>query len=230
MNRAAFVIGILGAESSGKTQLALELGGRLRSAGVDAQSVAEYLREFCDLHGRTPRHDEQPAIAAEQTRRIALAAESHAVVVADTTALMTAIYSEIVFGDSSQYASVEPAQRRCDLTLLMALDLPWQADGLQRDGAHVREPVDALVRATLTRIGQPFVVVAGQGEVRVQSAWRAVRRALALPANFDAGVSDYGSDDETALTTWHTRCERCGDVNCERHLLPRSLTRDPDSR
>jgi len=42
--------------------------------------------------------------------------------VADTTALMTAIYSEIVFGDTSLYAGVEAAQRRCDLTLLMALD------------------------------------------------------------------------------------------------------------
>lgn len=225
MNKPAFIIGILGAESSGKTQLALDLESKLRSADLDAQSVPEYLREFCDRHGRTPRRDEQTAIATEQTRRIDAAAESHAVVVADTTALMTAVYSEIVFGDSSQYASVELAQHRCDLTLLMALDLPWQADGLQRDGAHVREPVDALVRATLARIGQPFVVVAGQGEVRVQSAWRAVRRAMALPANVDED-----DDDGTALTSWHTRCERCGDANCERHLLPRSLTREPDSR
>lgn len=224
MSRAAFIIGILGAESSGKTRLALDLGDKLRGVGLDAQSVAEHLREFCDLHGRTPRRDEQPAIAAEQTRRIDAAAARHAVVVADTTALMTAIYSEIVFGDSSQYASVEAAQRRCDLTLLMALDLPWQADGLQRDGAHVREPVDALVRATLARIGQPFVVVAGQGEARVQSAWRAVRRAMALPANVDEG------DDGTVLATWHTRCERCGDANCERHLLARSVTRNPDSQ
>ncbi|MEO8124745.1 MAG: ATPase, partial [Burkholderiales bacterium] len=132
---------------------------------------------------------------------------------------------EIVFGDTSLYAGVELAQRRCDLTLLMALDLTWQADGLQRDGAHVREPVDALVRATLARIGQPFVVVAGQGEERAESAWRAVRRAMALPAN-----ADEDDDDGTVLTTWHTRCERCGDANCERHLLPRSLTREPDSR
>ncbi len=222
MSRSAFVIGILGAESSGKTQLARDLERRLRAAGVDALAVAEHLREFCDRHNRTPRRDEQAAIATEQTQRITRAAARHAVVVADTTALMTAIYSEIVFGDQGLYASVESAQRRCDLTLLMALDLPWQADGLQRDGAHVREPVDALVRAKLARIGQPFVVVTGQREARLHSAWRAVRRALALPANIDAG----DGDDDTALTTWHTRCERCGDANCERHLLPRSLARD----
>ena len=220
MNEAAFVIAILGAESSGKTQLALALAHRLRGAGLDAHTVAEHLREFCDLHRRTPHQHEQPTIAAEQTRRIAQAAAQHRVVVADTTALMTAVYSEIVFGDRGQYASVEAAQRRADLTLLMALDLPWRADGLQRDGAHVREPVDALVRAALGRFGQPYVVVAGQGEARVRSAWRAVRRALALPASLDAG------GDDTPHSAWHTRCERCGDPDCERHLLPRPLAAD----
>jgi nicotinamide riboside kinase len=217
MSKPAFVVAVLGAESSGKTQLALDLAHRLRGSGIDAQAVAEHLREFCDLHGRTPRQDEQPAIAAEQTHRIAQAAQQHRVVVADTTALMTAVYSEIVFGDRSLYAGVEAAQRRCDLTLLMALDLPWRADGLQRDGAHVREPVDALVRAALARIGQPFAVVAGEGQTRVQSAWRALRRALALPASVGA------DDEDEALAAWHTRCERCGDPDCERHLLPRPL-------
>ena len=62
---------------------------------------------------------------------------------------MIAVYSDFVFGDTSLYESALAAQRRCDLTLLTALDLPWQADGLQRDGAHVREPVDALLRAAL---------------------------------------------------------------------------------
>ena len=214
-----FVIAILGAESSGKTQLARELHDRLRECGQDAQWVAEHLREFCDRHGRTPRRDEQAAIAAEQTRRIDVAAARHAIVVADTTALMIAIYSEIVFGDTSLYAMAEAAQRGCDLTLVMALDLPWQADGLQRDGAHVREPVDALVRAALGRIGQPFVVVSGRDGARFESAWRVVRRALALPAG------DATAEEDDAYTAWHMRCERCGDANCERHLLPRSAPR-----
>ena len=216
----AFVVAILGAESSGKTRLARDLHALLRDADREAQWVPEYLREFCDRHGRTPQRDEQPAIAAEQTRRIDAAAERHAIVVADTTALMTAIYSEIVFGDTSLYARAEAAQQRCDLTLLTALDLPWQADGLQRDGAHVREPVDALVRAALVRIGQPFVVVAGHEQARSASAWRALRRALALPADADP------AEDDARLVAWHARCERCGDANCERHLLPRALERD----
>ena len=141
----AFVIGIVGAESSGKTQLAQALAGAAcrRGAGRPRWS-ARRCANSATAQRRTPRSDEQAAIAAEQTRRIEAAAAGHAAVVADTTALMTAVYSELVFGDTSLYAMAEQAHRRCDLTLLTALDLPWQADGLQRDGAHVREPVDAL--------------------------------------------------------------------------------------
>ena len=209
--KPAFVIGIVGAESSGKTQLARALQARLASEGLPAAIVGEALREFCDRHRRTPREDEQAGIAAEQTRRIDSAAERHPLVVADTTALMIAVYSELVFGDTTLYAMAEAAHRRCDLTLLTALDLPWRADGLQRDGAHVREPVDALLRAALRRIGHPFVVVPGTGDARLQSAWRAARQALGLPCAED--------EQDAANANWHWLCERCGDATCERHLL-----------
>lgn len=209
--KRAFVIAIVGAESSGKTQLAQALQERLAAQGPPAALIGETLREFCDEKRRTPYMAEQALIAAEQTRRIAAAAATHATVVADTTALMTAIYSELVFGDTSLYAVAEQAHRRCDLTLLTALDLPWQADGLQRDGAHVREPVDALIRAALQRMAQPFAVVAGSGDARLQSAWRAVRQALHLAYAEDA---EAGTD-----ANWQWRCERCGDAACERHLL-----------
>ena len=43
--------------------------------------------------------------------------------------------------------------RRCALTLLTALDLPWVADGLQRDGPHVQAPIDATIRLALDSAG-----------------------------------------------------------------------------
>ncbi len=214
--KPAFVIGILGAESSGKTQLAHALQARLAADGQSAATVGEALRAFCDRLGRTPHEDEQVRIATEQTRLIEAAAKGHSVVVADTTALMIAVYSEFVFGDKRLYAMAETAHRRCDLTLLTALDLPWQADGLQRDGAHVREPVDALIRAALQRIGRPFVVVSGRGEARLASAWRAVQQALKPPRD-EGEVEVEGGAGRAA---WHWRCERCGDAACERRLLP----------
>ena len=209
---AAFVIALLGAESTGKTVLCGALAAALR-APPDGPSrrvavVPEYLREFCDLHGRTPRQDEQAPIASEQTRRIEAAAQGHDIVVADTTALMIAVYSEHVFADTSLYASALAAHARCDLTLLTALDLPWLADGLQRDGPHVREPVDAAVRHALTRTNLGYSVVSGRGDARLEMALACVQRAL-LPPPVEA--------DSTQRWQWH--CERCGDTACERHAL-----------
>jgi len=136
------------------------------------------LREYCDATARAPRRDEQRRIAAEQTRRIEVAAAGAEVVVADTTALMIAVYSDVVFADASLYAQAEAAHRRCDLTLLTALDLPWRADGLQRDGPHVRAPVDSLVRAALARAGMPYTQVAGAGSARIESALASIDRVL----------------------------------------------------
>jgi nicotinamide riboside kinase len=174
----AFVIALLGAESTGKTTLAIDLGRVLAARGRRAVVVGEALREFCDREARTPRRDEQAAIAAEQTRRIAAAAQDAEIVVADTTALMIAVYSDLAFGDTSLYADAEAEQRGYDLTLVTALDLPWQADGLQRDGPHVREPVDRQIRAALARAGVAFEGVWGSGGSRLEAALAAVDRAL----------------------------------------------------
>jgi len=200
-----FVIALIGAESTGKSTLAGELGAALAEPGRSVAVVGEYLREFCVQHGRTPRSDEQAGIAAEQTRRIAAAAETHDVVVADTSALMIAVYSDYIFGDTSLYADALAAHARCGLSLLTALDLPWRADRM-RDGPHVREPVDARVRAALAGAGLPFAIVAGHGAQRRANALAAAQRAL--------GPLE-------PPRRWQGVCERCGDADCERHLLPR---------
>ena len=182
MSERAFVIALLGAESTGKTTLAGALGRVLAARGLAVEVVGEALREFCDAYERTPRRDEQAGLASAQSERIAAAAARADIVVADTTALMIAVYSDLVFGDASLYADALDAQRDVDLTLVTALDLPWQADGLQRDGAHVRAPVDARVRAALARAGIACTTVAGVGERRLESALAAIDAALAARA------------------------------------------------
>lgn len=204
-----FVVTLLGAESTGKTTLSQELAIALTAEGRSVAIVPEYLREFCIHHGRTPKLDEQRGIAREQTQRIAAAASRYDIVIADTTALMIAVYSEHVFGDTSLYAEAESAHAKCDLTLLTGLDLPWQADGLQRDGPQVRVPVDALVRAALARVGRPYSVIFGSGASRLHTALDCVQRALKPAPAGNEGAR------------WHGLCDRCGDPACERLHLPR---------
>jgi len=179
MSERGFVVALLGAESTGKTTLSAEIGAALVERGLRVAVVGEVLREFCDANARTPRPDEQAAIAAAQSARIEAAAARHDVVVADTSALMIAVYSDLLFADATLYPDALAAQRHCDLTLVTALDLPWQPDGLQRDGAHVRAPVDALLRSALADAGITFMTIGGIGSERVAAALRAIDAALA---------------------------------------------------
>jgi nicotinamide riboside kinase len=199
------IVAILGAESTGKSTLALALQQALAAQGRRVARVDEVLREFCDARGRTPQQHEQAGIAAEQTRRIEAAAQAHDIVIADTSALQIAVYSDVVFGDRSLYDTALQAQAICTHTLLCAVDLPWVADGLQRDGPQVREPVDTLLRTALQRHARGYAVVAGQGAQRTAAALAVLQPPLV----------------QATAPRWQWLCERCGDADCERHLLPR---------
>jgi nicotinamide riboside kinase len=69
---------------------------------------------------------------------------------------MTAVYSDYVFKDLSLYEQALELQAQFDLTLVMGLDVAWVPDGLQRDGEHVREPVDNLIRQAMSKKATAF--------------------------------------------------------------------------
>ena len=167
----ALLVAIVGAESTGKTTLAAALAESLgRETGRRVAWVPEVLREWCERTGRTPLAHEQGSIMRAQHERLNAAAETHEVVVCDTTALMTAVYSRIVFGDRSLDERAVALHRRVGVTLLTALDLPWVPDGLQRDGPHVREPVDNALRELMNSHGIPYAIVTGTDGARLQNA------------------------------------------------------------
>jgi nicotinamide riboside kinase len=171
-------ITLLGAECTGKSTLTAALGAAL---GPRAATVGEYLREWCLAAQRTPLQHEQTHIAQEQARRIAQAAARHAVVVADTTALMTALYSIHYFQDHSLMADALAAQRHFELTLLCSpVGLPWQADGWLRDGAGTREATHAELLALLTEQRLPFVMLEGSLTDRLSQAQAALHTATLL--------------------------------------------------
>lgn len=175
----ALRIAIVGAESTGKTDLALALAAAIAErTGLRTRGVDEWLRHWCDRAGRTPRADEQLAIAQHQQALIDEAAQSCEVVVCDTTALMTSVYSEMLFADRSFEPWAVAQHRRSHITLLTACDLPWVPDGIQRDGPQARMAVDARLRALLARHGLAWTLVSGQGEARLASALQAITPLL----------------------------------------------------
>ncbi len=206
-------IALLGAESSGKTALSQALEQSLATRGLHVALVPELLRQWCLGAGRTPHAQEQDGIARAHAAAIeAACAGNPALLIADTTPLMVAVYSDLLFGDRTLYPFALEHQCGYALTLVMGLDLPWVADGIQRDGPQVQAPVDALVRAALERAGLPYQVVYGHGPARLARAERAVH---ALPALADC----LGPLPDRPARRWTCACD--GDAGCEHRLFRR---------
>lgn len=214
----ALRIAIVGAESTGKSTLAQDLALRLKAdTGLSCAYVGEQLRDWCERAARTPRADEQAAIAGAQAAAIDAAAATHDLVICDTTPLMTAIYSELLFADLSLHDSALAYQRHCALTLLTALDLPWVADGLQRDGPHVRQPVDRALRRALSGAGLAWSVVAGSGPARLEAALNAITPLLQHRQSPRRGLFTRLQQRQQSMPELAWFCQDCDVPECE-HL------------
>ena len=219
-------IAIVGAESTGKTVLAQALADRIVAlTGLRCTWVGEHLRDWCNTAGRTPRPHEQLAIAEAQHQLIDAAAARHDVVVCDTTALMTAVYSDLLFDDRSLVPYAVAQQRRCHLTLLTALDIAWVPDGLQRDGPQVRLPVDSRVRTLLIDHALPWSLVAGQGAARVEAALDAVAPLLRARAAAGSGLFTRLAERDAQAAARRWVCRDCDVPDCEHALMSRLRSR-----
>ena len=213
----ALTVTLLGGESSGKTTLAQALQPLLKAQGLTCTLVSEQLRSWCETQGRAPQAHEQVARARAQTDAIETAAHDAEtqVVLADTTALVIAAYSELYFADRSLWPAAIEQQRRYGLTLLMGLDMPWVPDGLFRDGPAVRAATDTVLRRELQDAGIPFQTLYGPLALRVQQALRAIGSALQRPLTAQDPAWEQGR------RPWN--CEKCSDPDCEHRLFTQLL-------
>jgi len=211
-------IAILGAECSGKTTLAKRLAAELTRQDFSAYFVSEALREWCDTNQRTPKASEQTDIAKIQILRIQ-DAPAFDYLIADTTALITAIYSEIIFNDTSLYPLALESQRGFDLTFVMGLDLPWVADGIQRDGVATQSAFDAKLRHVLHSHGIGFSVIYGTGDERFENAMTAVATI--------SKVQHLPQEKTTRQTPWQWVCDKCSDAQCEHRTFTALLEAKP---
>ena len=197
-------VAVLGAECTGKSSLVTALQTHWQARGAIVRVIPEVLRQWCDQQGRTPLAQEQRAIAQAQAGLVEQAGDGD-FLIADTSPLMTAIYSDVLFQDPSLYPFALKHQGIYHHTLVTGLDLPWQADGIQRDGAVMRERIDARLRDVLQREGVGFSMVYGQGKQRLAGA-------LAV---LEPGASTL----PPARSSWRWLCDKCSDADCEHRLF-----------
>lgn len=169
------IIAILGGECSGKTTLAADLG-----VALDGLVVPEGLRTFVDTHGRTPLRDEQAGIMATQREAIkrAQATDATSWVISDPAPAMTAVYSSVYFDDSSLWKQARADLNATDFVFWCDIDVPWAADGLHRDGPHMRavahETIAKLVNGVRTASDNPVHILSGPPTKRVTTALRVI--------------------------------------------------------
>ncbi len=165
-------LALLGAESSGKTTLAMELTKALRDLGYNAGMVPEYLRIWCIENGRTPDFTEQEAIIEGQLALEDAAATQFAVLVCDPAAITTGFYSLEYFG--SDLHLEWDLLDRYDQLFLCDIDFPWRADPL-RDGEIARTHMHALIVDYLTESAEMLA-----GNIPLLSGSTSERLAVAL--------------------------------------------------
>jgi NadR type nicotinamide-nucleotide adenylyltransferase len=169
-------IAVYGPESTGKTELAGKLAAHFR-----APLVAEYARERWDAQGVLTLEDMLPVANEQWRREDAAVATAQRLVVCDTDALTTMLWSDLLYGTTPGELR-RGAEQRCKnyaLYLLLDIDVPFAPDP-QRcfpDPAD-REKAMRVWRGALESRGLPFVLIRGDRAGRERAAIAAIERVL----------------------------------------------------
>ena len=164
-------VGIVGAESTGKTTLAEGLAKRLNTVWVPEFAV-EYLK-----NGNVDVTSVEviEAIARGQVKsEDEKARKANRVLICDTDLMTTVIYSNYFLKTCPEWIVRESYERKYDLFLLTNIDIPWVGNKW-RDAPHLREHFHDWFRRELELRHRPYVVISGSSiEERLDHAMSAI--------------------------------------------------------
>jgi len=169
-------IAVYGPESTGKTELATRL-----AAHFGEPLVPEYARERWDAQGALGLEDMLPVAHEQWRREDVAAAAARQLVICDTDALTTMLWSDLLYGTCPEELR-RGAEKRCRhyaLYLLLDIDVPFATDP-QRcfPDPDDREKAMRIWRGALERRNLPYVLIRGDWAEREKAAREAVEKLM----------------------------------------------------
>lgn len=157
-------IAITGPESCGKTTLAVQL-----SAALNEPFSSEYARTFLVNLDRKYRQSDLDLIAKAQIENQQKAIENcRKYAIFDTDLSVIKIWSDVVYGDCSDFINTNFEANFADLYLLCAPDMPWEADPLRENPTN-RDELFEKYEQLLKDYQLPYVVIAGNQKQRLET-------------------------------------------------------------
>jgi nicotinamide riboside kinase len=169
MNRSIIKIGIVGPESTGKSDLATYLANHFNT-----QFVPEVARDYLNNLGRNYNYDDLLEIAKLQVAAEEKLSTENNILICDTTLLVIKIWSEVKFQKVDSNIQLEEKNRYYDLYLLTNIDLPWEPDPL-REHPDKRQYLFDLYHQQLTEKKCAFEIISGQGKQRNLNALKVLK-------------------------------------------------------
>lgn len=160
-------IAIVGPESTGKSDLSIELASIFKTF-----YVPEVAREYLQNLDRNYVEDDLLKIA-----KLQIEAEDHyeksvgSILICDTNLTVIKIWSMVKYGHCDSWILEQDQLRQYDFTLITNIDLPWVDDPLrEHPNPSMRNNLMNLYLNAVKSKNTPYDVVSGSGEDRIHNA------------------------------------------------------------
>jgi NadR type nicotinamide-nucleotide adenylyltransferase len=177
-----FKISILGPESTGKSALAKSLSEHFNSPWVP-----EYAREYVEKLTLPYTYNDVCNIALKQIEEENFYNNkfdfNHKYVFFDTDLIITKVWFEYCYQKVPDFLIEQLNKKTFDFYLLCYPDLPWEADTVREHG-HDREFFFNWYKSEIERIGKPYLIITGIGNVRIQNAINGIQNQQNLKFSY----------------------------------------------
>ena len=165
---------LIGAESTGKTELSEFLSERFNTV-----VVPEYAREYIEKLKSPYIYDDVEHIANKQIElENEFYQQANKVLFYDTYLIITKIWFKLVFNKIPDWIDKKIKDSNIDLFLLCNNDIPWIPDPIRENGGEMRDKLFEIYKEELNKYRFNYKIVKGSGDDRFSYAFKLVKEFL----------------------------------------------------